>query len=426
MEPLYKPTKSIREYIDGFAHEFSYSSKEDKLAEIANCVYHGYDLYSALLEQWEEHQDRRAAIYKTLCDYIGMLRGNKNNPLYSFSLDYKRFRQKHLKQMVDLFVAEIYGIYRFPRAQAPYYANVKDYYDELQKRHYADNDEKKQIWCSPTPLDRIPISEEEVLSMNPWGSSLEYVDPIHGGSTIYDDNAQCVLKCDEAYISEHNRDNDAEYKYRIQKWPKPFMGNPLTASVVLLSLNPGFKDRQKRVLAKALTIYYREAIFKHLVEQSGLNAVSMFCPNKKPADLDITYLEAHTLVDNYWYDMIEKFREAAGIPKSDEVFDPLYTQLSVIEYMGYASKNYTDLAKGRILPSQYFSRMLIQHLTMNCKTVFVVVRAEDQWRKLLGERIWNKLEQEDRLIIGRKIRCQSLTATGLGENEFHKLVDLLK
>jgi hypothetical protein len=70
--------------------------------------------------------------------------------------------------------------------------------------------------------------------------------------------------------------------------------------------------------------------------------------------------------------------------------------------------------------------MLIQHLTMNRKTVFVVVRAEEQWRKLLGERIWNKLEQEDRLIVGRKIRRQSLTATGLGENEFRKLVNLLK
>ncbi len=114
--------------------------------------------------------------------------------------------------------------------------------------------------------------------------------------------------------------------------------------------------------------------------------------------------------------MIEKFRSAAGIPKSNEVFDPLYTRLSVIEYIGYASKKYTDLAKGRILPSQYFSRMLIQHLTMNRKTVFVVVR----------ERIWNKLEQEDRLIVGRKIRRQSLTATGLGENEFRKLVNLLK
>ena len=204
------------------------------------------------------------------------------------------------------------------------------------------------------------------------------------------------------------------------------MGNPLTARVVLLSLNPGFKDWQKRVLAKALTIYYREAIFKHLVEQSDLKAVSMFCPNKKPGDMDITYLEAHTLVDNYWYDMIEKFRSAAGIPKSNEVFDPLYTRLSVIEYIGYASKKYTDLAKGRILPSQYFSRMLIQHLTMNRETVFVVVRAEEQWRKLLGERIWNKLEQEDRLIVGRKIRRQSLTATGLGENEFRKLVNLLK
>ena len=63
---------------------------------------------------------------------------------------------------------------------------------------------------------------------------------------------------------------------------------------------------------------------------------------------------------------------------------------------------------------------------MNRETVFVVVRAEEQWRKLLGERIWNKLEQEDRLIVGRKIIYQGLTATGLGEDGFRKLVNLLK
>ena len=422
MEPLYKPTKSIREYFDGFAHEFSYSIKKDKLAEIANCVYHGYDFLDELNEQCVEHPDRTKTICGTISNYIGMIRGVGFNPIDKYVSDDKI----NLKQLVKLFQDEIRNLYRFPLAQNPYFADVRNYYDELIKRHYVDADEKTQLWCGPTPLDRIPISEEEVLSMNPWGSSLEYVDPIRGGSTIYDDNAQCVLKCDEAYISEHNRNNDAEYKYRIQKWPKPFMGNPLTARVVLLSLNPGFKDWQKRVLAKALTIYYREAIFKHLVQQSGLKAVSMFCPNNKPGDLDITYLEAHTLVDNYWYDMIEKFREAAGIPKSNEVFDHLYTRLSVIEYLGYASTSYKDLVKGRILPSQFFSRMLIQHLTMNRKTVFVVVRAEEQWRKLLGERIWNKLEQEDRLIVGRKIRRQSLTATGLGENEFRKLVNLLK
>ena len=423
MKPLFKPTKSIREYFDGFAHEFSYSCKEDKLAEIADCVYHGYDFSDELNEQCIEHPDRTKAICATISNYIGMIRGGGFNPIDNFVSEDKI----NMKQLVKLFQDEIRNLYRFPLAQNPYFADVRNYYDELIKRHYVDADEIKQLWCSPTPLDRIPISEEEILSMNPWGSSFEYVDPIRGGSTIYDDNAQCVLKCDEALICKHNnRFKGTKYEYRIQKWPKPFMGNPLTAKVVLLSLNPGFKDRQKRVLAKALTIYYREAIFKHLVEQSGFNAVSMFCPNKKPGDLDITYLEAHTLVDNYWYDMIEKFRNAAGIPKSDEVFDPLYTRLSVIEYMGYASLNYTNLAKGRILPSQYFTRTLVQHLTMNCKTVFVVVRAEDQWRKLLGERIWNKLEQEDRLIVGRKNRCQSLTATGLGENKFCKLVNLLK
>ncbi|MBR4837726.1 MAG: hypothetical protein IK004_04730 [Bacteroidales bacterium] len=422
MEALYKPTKSIREYFDSFAHEFSYSCKEDKLAEIANCVYHGYDFFDELNEQCKEHPDRTETICGTISNYIGMIRGGEFNLIDNFVFDDKI----NLKQLVELFQDEIRNLYRFPLAQNPYFADVKNYYDELVKRHYVGADEIKKLWCSPTPLDRIPISEEEVLSMNPWKSRLEYVEPLPGGSTLYDDNAQCVLKCDKAYISEHNRNNDAEYKYRIQKWPKPFMGNPLTSRVVLLSLNPGFKDWQKRLLAKALGIYYREAIYKHLHEQTDLDADSMFCPNLKPGELDITCLEAHTLVDNYWYDMIEKFRKAAEIPKSDEAFDPLYSRLSVIEYVGYASTSYKDLAKGRIMPSQYFSRMLIQHLTMNCKTVFVVVRAEEHWKKLLGERIWNKLEREDRLIVGRKIRRQSLTAIGLGEDGFCKLVNLLK
>ena len=69
MEPLYKPTKSIREYFDGFAHEFSYSIKKDKLAEIANCVYHGYDFLDELNEQCVEHPDRTKTICGTISNY---------------------------------------------------------------------------------------------------------------------------------------------------------------------------------------------------------------------------------------------------------------------------------------------------------------------------------------------------------------------
>lgn len=115
MEPLYKPTKSIREYFDSFAHEFSYSSKEDKLAEIANCVYHGYDFFNELNEQCIEHPDRTETICGTISNYIGMIRGGGFNPIDNFVSDDKI----NLKQLVKLFQDEIRNLYRFPLAQNP-------------------------------------------------------------------------------------------------------------------------------------------------------------------------------------------------------------------------------------------------------------------------------------------------------------------
>ena len=140
MEPLYKPTKSIREYFDGFAHEFSYSIKKDKLAEIANCVYHGYDFFNELNEQCIEHPDRTETICGTISNYIRMIRGGGFNPIDNFVSDDKI----NLKQLVKLFQDEIRNLYRFPLAQNPYFADIRNYYDELTKRHYIDADEFRQ------------------------------------------------------------------------------------------------------------------------------------------------------------------------------------------------------------------------------------------------------------------------------------------
>jgi hypothetical protein len=65
-------------------------------------------------------------------------------------------------------------------------------------------------------------------------------------------------------------------------------------------------------------------------------------------------------------------------------------------------------------------------LAFNSDKVFVVARSENKWHKFIGDEIWKKLEQENRLILGRKIRMQSLTEVGLGKDGFDRLVDILK
>ena len=55
MQPLFEPQRYIRDYFD-LGDEFNFTSNENKLLEIANCVYHGFNLYEALKEHCENTQ----------------------------------------------------------------------------------------------------------------------------------------------------------------------------------------------------------------------------------------------------------------------------------------------------------------------------------------------------------------------------------
>ena len=425
MKPLFEPQRYIRDYFD-VGVEFDFASKEDKLLEIANCVYHGYNLYDALKRYLEEHREsnRERTFCNTLCEYIGILRGDK------CITSFLQARGKlTLKQLVNLFSKEVLRLYRHPRHGKPYFASVKEYYDDVIN-NFSGKDRINAL-KRPTPLAKIPITEKELREINPWDAwdgVIQFAKPIESPSTLYDKNAKCVLKCDEPYIREFNKLYKGKpYEYRIQKWPKPFIGNPLTSKVVLLSLNPGFNDRTNRLLANAMDIHYREAINKQLIDQMSFKTPSFFCSNIKGGGLELSYLEAQAFVDNwYWYDIIEDFRVHADLPKTNLYQDPLYGNLSVIQYVGYASTEYKSAPNGRIFPSQHFTKLLIQHLAFNSDKVFVVARSENKWHKFIGDEIWNKLEQENRLILGRKIRMQSLTEVGLGKDGFDRLVDILK
>lgn len=427
MKPLFKPQRYIRDYFD-YGVEFNFASKEEKLLEIANCVYHGFNLYSALKEHCKDHPERKSRFCRKLTEYIEMIRGGKNGTItHLYSLDQFTF-----EQLVDLFKEEVLRLYRFPRYGKPYFASVKEYYNPDFIKQFIRKDiyGKKEQMGYPTPLAKIPITEEELKEINPWDGSEQYVKPIESVTTLYDEEAECVLKCDEPYIKEFNERHKvkgSEYKYRIQKWPKPFVGNPLTSKVILLSLNPGFKERTHRMVASVMNNYYSEKINKQLLDQMSFNTPSMFCPNTKPYGYMITYLEAQAMVDDwYWYDKIENFRKSAGLSKTDMYHDTLYDVFSVIEYVGYASSNYKDAPDDRIFPSQNFTKLLIQYLTYNTKKVFVVTRSENRWHNFIGDEMWNKLEQESRLILGRNIRIKNLNENGLGKVDFDRLVNILK
>lgn len=282
----------------------------------------------------------------------------------------------------------------------------------------------------------IPTTDDEIRELNPWKGSFVNPNP----SALYDDNAQWLLECDAEIINEYNEKNlGTDYEFMLGMRPEQFNGNPLTAKVVILSLNPGYVYRVNNLYARLLQNVQpiAEAVKQHKDKQLNLTAKSFFCQrNQNNTNGMLSYRDAHCALDDwYWYDIFNKFREDAGLPDEDNTDDVIFDNVALVQYVGYLSKSWKALP--RILPSQEFTRTLIHYLALRKKDVlFVVSRSEALWKELIGKEIWDMLDKENRLVhrkrfknkngIWQTIRTQYFTKESFEDGGFERIVNTLK
>lgn len=251
-------------------------------------------------------------------------------------------------------------------------------------------------------------SEEFIKADNPWKSEDDFVCPIP--EKIFDDKAEWLLKKDADDIHAfNNRNKDKpDFKFELGMRPEPFNGNPLKAKVIILSLNPGYILRVNNLFAKVLQTTepkdIQEAVKEQKDKQLRLEAESFFCQrNSQDGDL-VSYREAHCMLDDwYWYDIFNKFlieaKEANYLP-IDYSLDKIFDNIALVQYVGYMSKSWKDLPN--ILPSQEFTRKLIHYLAQKTDVLFIISRSEDKWKNLIGDKVWNTLESQERLVHRKK------------------------
>lgn len=281
-----------------------------------------------------------------------------------------------------------------------------------------------------------PTTDDEIRALNPWKGSFVNPNP----SALYDDNAQWLLECDADIINEYNEKNrGTDYEFKLGMRPEQFNGNPLTSKVIILSLNPGYVYRVNNLYARLLQNVQpiAEAVKQHKDEQLNLAAKSFFCQrNHNNKNGMLSYRDAHCALDDwYWYDIFTKFREDAGLPDEDNTNDVIFDNVALVQYVGYLSKSWKALP--RILPSQEFTRTLIHYLALRKKDVlFVVSRSRKEWKELIGDKIWDMLKSENRLVlraafenkkgITQTIRTQYFTPTSFEGDGFKLIADKLR
>lgn len=372
-----------RVYFDWLAHEFGDISNHQKLLDIGYLLMQGYDI--------------RADIHSTYLNHPSVSKDDVRHSIY-------------------ILLAELWGSHTEFVAQMFWNKSLDDLIDELFTS-VAIYYHKPTCNYHPHYLkDPLNMTEEDIRKTNPWKA---VADQYVGNDFLYNETEEYVCENDKEMIDAFNLTAKQEHKYRLNVPAYPWYGNPLEAKVIVLSLNPGYVERES-VIGKILM-----SLPVGLVEGYAIHLRSMLtfdCHSFLPDDIgspNVTYRDLANLHQSwYWIDRLEK---AFVSDKIGLTIDNVLDRFAVIEYLGYSSEKYKAFKGGTLLPSQKYTKQLIQYiLHNNHDTIFIVPRNVKTWQNFLGT-MWN----DDRFIVSKDYLGQRFTKDILGD-DYEKVIAAFK
>jgi hypothetical protein len=298
-------------------------------------------------------------------------------------------------------------------------------------------DEIRDIIIHPTGYK--PMTDAEIIKANRWRE----ITGQYGRDALYSEDRQHVYPEDVAAIHAFNATASEPYRYVLGVPAEPWQGNPLTAKLVILSLNPGYKEEANKTAALALKKdepQIIEGIWREKIRTLELQAEGFLPRQKEYAD------GMNTIGDNYWYDKLsdlmtdvigadeKRIYECRGTgascepatlvkEKADADAALFFSKIALVQYCAYTSEKYKDFPHGGILPSQKLTKELIRCIVYSHPdTLFVIMRSWKRWRRLLDDDVWFKMQP--RLVINTNM-SQALTMGNLKEN-YQSILNVLR
>jgi hypothetical protein len=175
-------------------------------------------------------------------------------------------------------------------------------------------------------------------------------------------NSTCppyILESDRSFIERHNAKASAEHRLMLNSIPEPFIGDPNTARVVLLSLNPGHcssdePDHRRPAIKKA--------IFRNLCQEPQQYPFYAFNPD---------FL--HTGVEVYWRKYTRALQLEARLDDAS-----FAKRLLVIEWFPYHSEK-CNLGSRYVCGSQLYSFELAKEMVRKEGVQIIGMRSRKHW-----------------------------------------------
>lgn len=383
--------RPIRTYFDWISTEFSYNTKEQKLLDIGYLLTKGHDIRADIhhVYQKESSSVSERDVRKTLNILLTELWGGRLDTVESMHQYWTTDR------IIDELFTHILRYYHLPT--------------DSMKPHYLKD-----------PLEQ---TERDIISTNKWQ---ETVSHFHGNAALYDTSGkEYIYPGDEEFIKSFNDSHSDKQRFVLNTIPYPWLGNPLKAKVIILSQNPGWVENSGKIvplmlqripeIAKELMKFYSKTFI--------LESRSFMPENRENQTFGFSARDAFNVMGDWYWKKRFHFLTDAGVPEEN-----IYDNIAAIQYIPYSSVEYAPLPKGVELPSQKFTRRLIDYIRLNNEdTIFIVLRAASLWENFLGN-MWTSLKDQNRIIthLPNTYRSQYISQKCLGEDNFNRIVNILK
>lgn len=420
--------RDIKAYFYPNCAEFSELDNTSRFIEISLALHNGLDLYDTITRYIADKEDMsetsELAIKKTLCEFVVELR---------FATNVNAIKEKNtecnllinnlsLKESAELFSNELMQrfCYKDKNGEIEYFQKFITYKSPLFLYEKCELSKEDFIAQVTHPTGWECVCEDDLRKNNPWKRLAEK----YYGYKLYDPSKTFAIEEDLPMLERYNNSKATpQCKYHLEIPAEPWGGNPLTADIIILSLNPGWKEECNK--NEAIKLEHRpsisESIFAEKRNTLLLNARA-FMPMVGYGATEEIYKAFNKLGDNYWEHKLSWLRNA--VHEIDNI--DFYRKFALVQYCAYTSEKYgAELERGNYLPSQLFTKDVIRYVAYNRpNTKFVIFRAIDKWKELLDEDVWYTILP--RLIVGNSYRQQTLSPTNLGEANFQALVDVIK
>jgi len=180
-----------------------------------------------------------------------------------------------------------------------------------------------------------------------------------------------IIAEERSIIDEFNKSNKEEHRIHKEIMPSPFMGNVEIAPIVLLTLNPGFDEKEE---AKGFYKKYLSWFEKNLTHNIMDFNLPLFC-------LDKEYIE----YSPYWYNKLKPLHL-----EDEKRIRNLSFKLCKIQFFAYTTKKFKNIhdkyfkGNDNYLPSQHYNFYLVRK-AMKRDAIIILTRAKKYWFSAIPE-----------------------------------------